>query len=246
MIADLRIETKGIQELQQFLLAMEGKANRPTAVAMTRTAKLVQEEVKRVTPQFVDKPTAWTMRSTFVKPAKPNKLTAIVGFKDYSNTGVPAAEYLQPIAAGGTRKLKPFEQRLRERGILQFGQFAAPSGIAPFKFNQYGNLSGPQHLQVLSRLRALREVGSTQNATNSARSRRKRQALSVFAIPDVGIFARQGRKVTPAFFFINQPRYQATFPIARIMRTTFEQNWSAEFEKAIQAEMDYQAKKARG
>lgn len=248
---DFRIETKGIKELQQFLMAMEGKANRPTAVAMTRTAQMVRQEVKQKTPQFVDQPTRWTMNSTFVKGAKPEKLTALVGFKDWSSSGVPAATYLQPIAAGGTRKHKPFERRLQSRGFLGSSEYAVPSGIAPAKLNTFGNLPAGQYNQVLSRLGAMREVGSMQNATGSRRSRSKQAQLTYFVASiggNRGIYARQGgsRAIKPVFWFINQaPKYQPTFPIRKIMQDSFQANWPAQFERAIDDEMKYWAKKAR-
>lgn len=248
---DLKIQAKGLAGMQQFLLAMEGKANRPVAVAMTRTAKIVQQEAKKAAAQYINKPTRWTLNSTFLRPAKPDRLTAEVGFKDYSNTGTPAAQYLQPISAGGVRLAKPFEKRLRSAGILGAGQFAVPTGIAPLKFNAFGNLPGSSYLQALSRLKALRNVGSMQNATGSQRSKAKQKNLAFFAATignNQGIWARQGskRNISLAFTFLDRsPSYGSTFPIARILRDTWEANFDQQFELAIQQEMDYQARKGR-
>lgn len=247
---DFKVETKGIKELEQFLAAVSN-ANRPTAVAMTRTARMVQQDVKEATPQFVDQPTRWTMNSTFVKGAKPDNLTATVGFKDYSNTGVPAATYLQPIAAGGTRPHKPFERRLQSRGILGPRQFAVPSGIAPATFNSYGNLPANQYVKILSQLRALREVGSTQNATASPRSRSKRRQTTYFVGTvngNRGVYVRQGssRIITPVFWFVNRsPQYDPTFPIARILRESFDKHWPEQFERAIADELRYLGSRGR-
>ena len=99
---DFKIEAKGLAEMQAFLLAMQGKANRPTAVAMTRTARLVEKKAKELARRHIQGgPTRWTLGGTFIKPARPERLEVVTGWKDYSNTGVPAAQYLQPIAAGG-------------------------------------------------------------------------------------------------------------------------------------------------
>ena len=250
---DIKIEAKGLKEMQAFLLAMQGKANRPTAVAMTRTARIVEQTAKTIADRYIrGGPTKWTKNATFIKPAKPDRLEVTMGFKDYTNSGVPAAKYLQPIAAGGIRGAKPFENRLRARGILGSGQFAVPSGIKPLGLNQYGNLPGPSYLQTLSRMQALRNVGSMQNSTGSKRSRKKQQQLAYFVATvggHRGIYVREkgSRQITPAFYFLNQaPRYAPTFPIAKAMQEAWSANFNREWERAIEEEMAYAARKARG
>jgi len=249
---DFKIEAKGLAEMQAFLLAMQGKANRPTAVAMTRTARIVEQKAKTLADRYIQGgPTKWTRNSTFIKPAKPDRLSVVMGFKDYSNTGVPAARYLQTISAGGSREAKPFEKRLRSKGILGSSQFAVPAGIKPLGLNQFGNLPGPAYMQMLSRMQALRNVGSMQNATGSKRSRKKQQQLAYFVATvggNRGIYVREkgSREIRPAFYFINQaPRYGSTFPIAKGMQEAWNANFNREWERAIQEEMDYHARKAR-
>ena len=249
---DFKIEAKGLAEMQAFLLAMQGKANRPTAVAMTRTARIVEKKAKELARRYIQGgPTRWTLNGTFIKPAKPDRLDVTMGWKDYSNTGTPAAKYLQPIAAGGKREAKPFERRLRSKGILGSGQYAVPAGIKPLGLNQYGNLPGPSYLQMLSRMTALRNVGSMQNATGSKRSRKKQQQLAYFVATvggHRGIYIREkgNREIKPAFYFINQaPKYSPSFPIAKGMMDEWNANFNREWERAIQEEMDYHARKAR-
>lgn len=245
------VKFEGFDEMKAFLLAMQGKANRPTAVAMTRTARLAEQELKRVTPSFIDRPTRWTLNSTFIKPAQPDRLEVTLGFKDYSSKGVPAANYLQSIAGGHPRAIKPYEARLRSRGLLGPGQFAVPTGIAPNRFNQYGNLPASDYLRILSRLKAMREIGSQSNATGSARSRAKQRRITFF-VADVngnrGIWSRQAgsRQIKPAFTFINQaPKYQQTFPVRRILNDSFNANFNREWERAIGEEMDYWKRKGK-
>ena len=249
---DFKMEVKGLAEMQQFLLAMQGKANRPAAVALTRTARIVEQRAKKIADQYIQGgPTKWTRNATFIRPAKPDRLVVTMGFKDYSNTGTPAAEYLQSIAAGGARKPKPFEKRLRARGILGPGQFAIPAGIKPLGLNSHGNLPGPQYMQILSRMQALRNVGSMQNATGSKRSRSKQQQRAYFVATvggQRGLYLREkgSRQIVPAFTFINQaPKYTPTFPIAKGMMTAWEENFGREFERAIADEMAYWARKGK-
>jgi hypothetical protein len=249
---DFKIEAKGLAEMQAFLLAMQGKANRPAAVAMTRTARIVEQRAKKIADQYIQGgPTKWTQNATFIRPAKPDRLTVEMGFKDYSSKGVPAAQYLQSIAAGGARKPKPFENRLRSRGILGSGEYAIPAGIKPLGLDTHGNLPGPQYMQMLSRMQALRNVGSMQNATGSKRSRRK-QAQRAYFVTTVGgnrgIYIREkgSREIKPAFTFINQaPKYTPTFPIAKGMMQAWEENFPKEFERAIADEMAYWARKGK-
>jgi hypothetical protein len=253
LMLDMKVSLTGIAAMQEFLLAMQGKANRPAAVALTRTARIVEQRAKTIADRYIrGGPTKWTRNATFIKPAKPDNLVVTMGFKDYSNTGVPAAKYLQAIAAGGTRSAKPFESRLRDRGILGSGQFAIPAGIKPLGLNKYGNLPSPQYTQLLSRMGAMRNIGSMGNATGSKRSKRKQKDLAYF-VANVGghrgIYIREkgNRQIIPAFYFINQsPKYSQTFPIAKEMMQAWEGNFNREFERAIQEEMDYAARKARG
>jgi hypothetical protein len=249
---DFKIKATGIDQMSEFLLAMAGKADRPVAVALTRTGKLAQQAARETAQRHIEGgPTTWTMRGVFLKPATVGKLQVSVGFNDWSGKGVPVAEYLQPIAAGGIRRPKPFEGLLRRAGKLGGSQFAVPSGLAPGKLDSKGNLPGAEYQRILSRLKASREIGSTQNATGSKRSRSKQRALTYFvggSPSNRGIYARQAgsRKITPIFHFIDRaPSYRPSFPIARVLQDTFNRNWSEQFEFAIQQEMNYWKRKGR-
>jgi hypothetical protein len=104
---------------------------------------------------------------------------------------------------------------------------------------------------MLSRMTALRNAGSMQNATGSKRSRKKQQNLAYFVATvggNRGIYIREkgSREIRPAFYFINQaPKYSPSFPIAKGMMDEWNANFNREWEKAIQEEMNYQARKGR-
>ena len=55
------------------------------AKAMTESAKKAQVALKAQTPRYVDRPTPFTLNSTFVRFASPRKLEAWVGFKDFAS-----------------------------------------------------------------------------------------------------------------------------------------------------------------
>jgi hypothetical protein len=245
---DVRIDTSQLGPLQAFCLAAANKLDRVTAVAMTRSAKTAQAAVKAQTPSFINNPTRWTLNSTFVKPATEQRLAVVVGFRDYSSSGIAAAKYLQQQVVGGKRAPKPFERRLQSRGLLGSDEYAVPANNAPAKLNAYGNVSGPAYVQILSRLGAMREAGSLSNRSGSRRSTSKRREADYFVATINGnkaIWARKGKRgIVPVFHFIKQaPSYQARFPVPTIIRTSFDQAFGKEFERAVSEQIAYEARK---
>lgn len=248
MALDVTIDASQLKRAEAFCLTLANKLDRVTAVAMTRSAKAAQLELKAQTPRYIDNPTRWTLNSTFVKPATEKKLTTTVGFKDYANTGTPAAKYLNPQVIGGPRAAKPMENRLASRG---YGSFLAPSGNAPLKLDRFGNVPGGKIVQVLSRLGAMREAGAQQNATRSTRSRAKRREADYFVAEINGtpaVWARKGKRgIVPVFFFLRTaPNYKPRFPIPRILTDAFDKAFRVEFERAVEQELAYQLRKAGG
>ena len=245
---DVKFTTEGLTGLQTAMLSLSGKLSRVTAVAMTRSAKSAQAEVKAQTPRYINNPTRWTLNSTFVNPATESRLTTIVGFNDYSSTGTPAAKYLQLQAKGGTARHKGYEKLLQRKGLLRPGEFAVPAGNSPLGFNAYGNISGANYVQVLSRLAALREAGSDGNRTDSARSTAKRKQRDYFVAEIRGhraIWARTGdRGIAPVFHFVdNAPRFDARFPVRSIIETSFAKAWSFELQRAVKEQIEYEIRK---
>jgi hypothetical protein len=242
---DFKIDASQLKRAEAFCLAISNKLDRVTAVAMTRSAKAAQLELKAQTPRYINNPTRWTLNSTFVKPATEQKLITTVGFKDYSSSGTPAAKYLNPQVVGGRRGPKGFENRLASRGL---GQFLAPSGNAPLKLDRYGNVPGSKVVQVLSRLGAMREAGSMSNRTGSPRSSAKRREADYFVAEINGtraIWARKGKRgIVPVFFFLRAaPTYTPRFPVPRILTDAFDNAFRVEFERAVEQELAYQLRK---
>ena len=242
------------------------------AKAMTESAKKSQVALKAQTPRYVNKPTRFTMNSTFVRYASPKKLEAWVGFKEFAPKGTPAAKYLQPMVGGGARRPKSSELQLQRSGLLRPGQFITPADVTPIKLDQYGNISGATYIQVLSRLKALGEQGYGANVAKSKRSQSKRSQRDFFLgtpgrLP-VGIYARLGpkpkgtggpgsakggRPVTAnlprgfhtVFYVTRQPQYRATFPVQKILTGTFDNTIGKNLRNALEREMAYQAARGR-
>jgi hypothetical protein len=247
---DFKIDASELAPLQSFAVAIAGRLDRVTAVAMTRSAKAAQTAIRERTPFYIDNPTRWTLNSTFVRPATEARLSVIVGFKDYSSSGVPAARYMQQQVSGGRRGPKPFENLLRRRGLLGAGEFAVTTGNDPLPHNTYGNVAASRYVQVLSRLAALREAGSTGNRTDSARSKGKRKQVDYFVATIKGnkaIFARKAdRSIGLVFQITNQaPTYTGKFPVPHILTESFSSAFDVEFKRAVQGQIDYQARKTK-
>lgn len=230
------------------------------ALAMTASAKKAQAALKKQIPRYVKNPTKWTLNSTFVKFATKQNLTASVGFKDYSSSGTPAGRYLNYMAAGGARRPKSTELQLQRSGVLRSGRFIVPTGVTPLKLNRYGNLTGGTYTQVLSRLKALGQQGYTGNVSSSRRSQSKRSSRDYFVgrpgnFP-LGIQARVGRRpkgtggigsekggrpVTSnlprgfhtVFYVTNAPIYRPTFPIEKILKSTFANTFDNNLKTAL-------------
>jgi hypothetical protein len=142
-VIDVKFTTEGLTGLETAMLSLSGKLDRVTAVAMTRSAKSAEAEVKKQTPRYINNPTRWTLNSTFVKPATESRLTTIVGFKDYSSSGTAAAKYLQLQAKGGTARPKGYEKLLQRKGLLRPGSLPYRRAIAPWASTPTGTSRGP-------------------------------------------------------------------------------------------------------
>ncbi len=91
------------------------------ARALTDTARDVEKNTAKRLPKVFDRPTPFTLRGLFVKPATKARLVATVGFKDRQ------AGYLELQETGGTRRPKgralvvPAAARLNRYGNLPRG-----------------------------------------------------------------------------------------------------------------------------
>ena len=124
-----------------------------TAKALTLTAKEAQRDAYREFEAKFDRPTPFTMRSLFIKPATKRDLTAMVFVKDRAIGGKnrnSIAEILRHQFAGGSRIEKALERALRRAGLLASGEFVVPGDAA--KLDRYGNVSRGQITQLLSQI----------------------------------------------------------------------------------------------
>ena len=118
------------------------------AVALTRTAQDVQPAIKKEMTRAFDRPTNYTLNSTFLKRATRNNLEARVWLKDNATgKGTPADRYLAPQIFGGERRQKGLERALQAARLMPAGYVAMPAVGAQLDAN--GNVKRSQIVQIL-------------------------------------------------------------------------------------------------
>ena len=145
--------------------------------ALNDTARDAQLHVRKVMPQYLDKPTPYTQRQVFYDKAEysalraGNDLTASVyiPYEFGSKSGRPAAKYLRWQVYGGARVPKGFEEALRSKGVLLGGEFVVPASGT--RLDPYGNIPASFIRLILSYFNAA-ELRAGYQANLSDRKRR--------------------------------------------------------------------------
>lgn len=227
-----------------------GKQGRfAAAAALTQTAKQdVQPGIRQAMQRTFDRPTDYTLNSTFLKAATRTNLEARVWLKDNpSGKGTPADRYLAPQIFAGERRQKGMERLLQSVRLLPAGWIAVPAAAAQLDAN--GNVKRSQIVQIMSQLRLQRGAGFESRASGSARSNRTiaRQGVTYFALPVAhrglkpGIYLKRkfahGTAVQPVFVFAPKATYRPILKFfetgEQLARTMFPVHFEEEIGKAI-------------
>lgn len=238
MRLDVHVDIR--QALERLNLA-DKQVRFAAAVALTRTAKHVEESLRDTLRSEFDRPTEFTLRSTFTEGAKPSNLHATVWFKNRqaSKNRLSSSDILGHHFSGGTRQHKGLEQWLMRAGLISPGEFVAPGEAA--KLDQYGNLSRGQIAQILSQLRA--GADPTQYATKSKRSKRNQQRAGLMFWSRGGKLPRGvwmrfsfafGSAVKPILIVIGRPQYQQTIDLPELGKRIARARFDDEFRRALQ------------
>lgn len=226
-------------EREQFPFAM-GKG-------LTNTADKGLNALQSHMDQVFDRPTKYTKRSFYVKPAKKNDRSVSINAREFAGKGTPGYKYLMPEAYGGGRRMKRFERALSP---LSGGQYAIPARGA--KLDRYGNVSRGQVVKVLSRLKAAESTaGYKANASKDtiAKLRKRKKTVATTGHTSdyfvarsktggkpLGIYQlkRKGA-VEPVFIFTQKrPKYDARFMFERTVTVAFNTHFKDEFGYAMQ------------
>ena len=150
--------TNDINKALKGLTALDEKnISFAVAKAMTLTGQFAQTKLKAAMQTAIDRPTPFTINSTFVTFAKPSNLFMEVGIKTKSRTtGVAAGRYLQSVIKGGQPPFKAAD--LAASKIAGYRGVLVPSNKSPIKKNRYGNISLANYKKVIS---GARQTGGT-------------------------------------------------------------------------------------
>jgi hypothetical protein len=202
------------------------------ALALTRTAQEVRKaEVEEMKRAF-DRPTPFTLRSLYLKPATKADLTARIWFKDINRP----EHYLVAQITGGERPLKRFEQHLQRAGVLPKDQFVVPGAGA--RLNKYGNMSAGQITQILSATGAHPDIHA-HSLDERNRSRRRGRKLRAYFVGrpggrlPLGIWEKRGNRVLPVLIFVRKPHYSKRFRFYEIGRSVAQREFPKQFERAL-------------
>lgn len=212
------------------------------AKSLTQIAKLTQTGVVKEEQSKLDRPTPYTLRSTFVKPATRDNLVAVVGIKDVSpsKTAASPADLLRQQFLGGERIRKNLENYLTRAGMLGSGEYIVPASGA--RLDQYGNISRGQVQQIMSQLR----LGLDPYAWKSKSVRSKRSVKKAGRIfwsyggPRDAHLARGAWidlggsvGVRPLLAVVRRPVYRPRISLDQIANRVVAQHWDRVFEKNL-------------
>jgi len=213
------------------------------AVTLTRSMQDAQAAIKSEARRAFDRPTAYALNGTFLKPAKKTNLEARVWVKDQPfGKGTPADRFLLPQIYGGTRGQKGMERLLQRSGLMPSGRYAVPAAGAQLDGN--GNVKRSQITQILSQLKLQRGAGFESRATGSARSNRSiaRQGVTYFALAkshrglQPGIYLKRkfahGTAVKPVFIFEPSVQYRPRLRFFEVGTATVYAQFPRHFETA--------------
>jgi hypothetical protein len=205
-----------------------------TVYAMTLTARDVREVEIGTMQRVFDRPTPYALYALRVQPATRASMVASVEYKEFG--GTPAKRFLNPEVHGGERSQKASERLLLP--LMRGYRYWVPGRGA--ELNGYGNVSGAVVRRILSQVKASSDPLS--NASNSARSKRKRKN-DAFFVPKTGsklragVWQRKGGGIKPVLIFVNRASYRKRFPFYETAGGVVADRFKVNFERALQSAM---------
>lgn len=223
---DTRDVTRYLSEVQKKQIPFS------TALALTRTAALVEKALLAEMTAKLDKPISpYTERSTFKTSAKRTALYAEVGIKDKKRTGGTApAVLLGEHFSGGLRGNKPMEKAIAALGAMPSGWRVIPGAGMPL--DGYGN---PKRTIVREVIQSLR------SNTQIYKGRGKRVTLVGYFVIKVGadshlqpgIYMRKGRHIAPMFIYVKSAGYRKRFDLPTLATRVVTKDFDNQFASAL-------------
>jgi hypothetical protein len=239
---ELTLSTDIPQKVGRLALLTDLQFRFAVAQAMTDAAKAADSKIRNDMSRYIDRPTPFTAKSTYVTFANPNRMRAEVGFKQFASKGTPAGKYLSAMARGGDRSQKRSETILRLAGAIGSDQYITP--LRGWQGDPYGNVPRGTMSMVLSQLKAYGGSLSYMNASGSARSQRKRQTAGQFFMSRSGraILYRPpggGRDTTETAFMVldDAPNHERRFPIVALLNAEVARTYPAAIRSSLANEL---------
>lgn len=215
------------------------------ALTVTRLARRVEAGLVQSMARQFDRPTSYTLSSTFATMATKAEPVAEVGMKadPEGKARIGPADVLRQEFAGGIRRHKAMEGLLTSAGLMSAGEYLAPFTLqgGAAQLDQHGNPSRGQVMKILSQLRATTDPEQWRKATK----RRKRSAKGTQA-PQLeryfwsrggrlarGVWRRDGRNVRPVYLVVTTPQYEQRINLPAIAEDVVARYRDEEFVQAL-------------
>ena len=220
----IQIKIEGLADVQALLAAGGRQARFAAAVALTRTGKALESQLKAEVERGFDNPSPWiSKRGTYVKPARRDNLTAEIGFQARQSL------YVKEHFRAGRRGQKPYEKALTGMGALPAGYRAVPG--EGLKLDARG---------IPNRAQLKELFGSLGSRMQVAQGRGKRmQLVGYFVVPvgsrsrlHAGVWWRSGRALKPMLIFVPSASYRKLFDLPRIAEGVVNKDFDRLFREA--------------
>ncbi len=203
------------------------------AVALTRTAKDVEKGIYAEMDRVWDKPTPFSKRSLFVKPARKDDLAAVVEIKDRfpsKATYTPDETYKHQFFEG-QRKRKGIERYAERAGLISSSEWLVPASGA--RLDAYGNMARGQVAQMMSQLRLGLDASSWRSGSTRSKGNRKRSGEMFWSRGGHlkrGVWMRKGSALTMVMAVVRKVRYQPRIDMPRVAEGIADVRFPAHLE----------------
>ena len=218
------------------------------AVALNDCAEIAQLNIRDDEKRVFDRPTPYTLDSTYVRRASKQNLQASIEIKDEAFKANPAAKWLAPEVFGGDRPMKKFELALKRIGIVPSGLYCVPGSAATL--DAYGNMSRGQIVQIMSWFQAFGQQGYSANMTAATKARRTRTTARKYGVAYFALLSKRGKlrpgiyqrvelahgsAVRPVIEFVRAPVYRPRLSFYQQVERTVNERFPERFARAVQA-----------
>lgn len=212
---NIKVDSSGINKARLFVAQINNQLPFATSVALNQTARDVQQAFKAETSRSFINPVAYTKNAfRYNKSTKANLVAEV--FAD------PSRRYFPTEIFGGERLGKKYEGFIRglSNGAMPRGRMV-PTKIA---INAAGNPKKSLFSQISTGLSTTNRGGffiGTPKGGNRA----------------PGVYRRSREKLIPYFLVIDEPKYEARFPMERVGNQTAARVFPTHLSNAINRAM---------